>query len=120
MERVEIFKNNAEIQIRVGRCPAVRTTVQSLYDKLNSNGLVTSFDSVIETATKFVFDTRARDGQGHLTFDSKKKCDRTAEKYAHRQYPGNRNLNGFQNEAGENLRFNGNSRFRHSGIFVVN
>ncbi len=72
MEKVEIFKNNAEIQRRLDRIPAVRTTVQSLYDKLNSNGMVTSFNSVIEIATTFVFNTRNRDGQGHLTFDSKK------------------------------------------------
>ena len=73
MEKVEIFKNNEEIQRRLDRIPAVRGTVQSLYDKLNSNGLVTSFDSVIEIATKFIFNTRSRDGQGHLTFDSKKE-----------------------------------------------
>ena len=72
MDKLVIFEDTVEINKRVNRGPVVLEVVQSLYDKLNSNGLVTSFDSVKEVFQSFASKSRHRDGQGHLTLDQEK------------------------------------------------
>ncbi len=58
MDKVEIYKDVEEIQKKTGRATEVLGAIQSIYDKLNSGGLTTSFERVIEITTKFVFATR--------------------------------------------------------------
>lgn len=58
MDKIEIYKNDEEIRRKSQRAPEVLGAIQAIYDKLNGNGLTTSFEKVIEITTKFIFATR--------------------------------------------------------------
>lgn len=58
MDKIEIYKNDEEIQRRLGRATEVLSAVQQIYNKLNGTGLTTSFARVIEITTSFIFATK--------------------------------------------------------------
>jgi hypothetical protein len=58
MDKIEIYKNDEEIQRRLGRATEVLGAIQQIYNKLNGTGLTTSYARVIEITTSFIFATR--------------------------------------------------------------
>jgi hypothetical protein len=94
--KVEIKKNTEAIRIHLERCPEVCETIQKLYNKLNSNGLVTSFKVVMEVTTKYLFASKQTNSQNQSVFDGQKEISDLLKNLTIDSSPENVKVMGFK------------------------
>jgi len=72
MTKLEIYKNVEAIAQKSQRLPEVCTVFQSLYDKLNANGLSVSFETIEDFTKRFIQDANQTRQRRHTDHNAEK------------------------------------------------
>jgi len=96
MKKVEIFKYLDKINAQIERTPEVSAIMQSIYNKLNSNVMSVSFESLIEIATKHIFESKQVNGQNQSVYDGHKEISNLLKTLTVDSNPENTKVMGFR------------------------